>query len=129
VRIDSMHRIKRVLVVDDNESNRELLLRFLRREGYQVLLADDGLRAVAMARAEAPDLILMDLDLPVVDGWEATRCVKADPATSGIPVLALSAHTSESDVSRAAAAGCVGYETKPISYNRLMQRVNQLLET
>jgi two-component system cell cycle response regulator DivK len=120
--------MKSVLVVEDDEMNRALVAKYLKREGYKVLFAQDGLRGVELAQAETPDLILMDLELPELNGWEATRRIKADPATSHIPVLVLTAHALQTDVIDAANAGCDGYEAKPVSYSRLMEKVNRFLE-
>jgi CheY-like chemotaxis protein len=113
----------KVLVVEDDLSNREILTRFLRREGFEVILAGDGksgLRAVSESR---PDIVLMDLSLPELDGWEATRRLKSDPETASIPVIALTAHASTADVSQALNAGCDHYETKPVAYARLMKKI------
>ena len=120
-------RVKKVLVVEDNEINQVLVTRYLRREGYLVVHAGDGLQGVAMAHSEQPDLILMDLSLPELDGWEATRRIKADPKTSRIPIIALTAHAFQNDVSNALEAGCDGYETKPVAYERLMTKINDLM--
>lgn len=119
--------MKTVLVVEDHEANRRLVTRFLTREGYNVLVAEDGLQGVALALSDQPDMILMDLDLPELDGWEATRRIKANPETKHIPVVALTSHAFPDDVAKARKAGCDGYETKPIVYSRLMQRVEQIL--
>jgi two-component system cell cycle response regulator DivK len=118
-----------LLLVEDNEMNRDMLSRRLIRKGYTVLLAVDGAEGVAMASREHPDLILMDMSLPVMDGWEATRRVKAHPATSTIPVIALTAHAMSSDREQALAAGCDDYDTKPIDLKRLLGKITALLES
>jgi CheY-like chemotaxis protein len=120
----SMHTI---LLVEDNEMNRDMLSRRLERRGYRVVLAVDGQAGVEMAGSEAPDLVLMDMSLPVLDGWEATRRLKADPATRGIPVIALTAHAMSSDRDRALEAGCDEYDTKPIELARLLGKIEALL--
>jgi two-component system, cell cycle response regulator DivK len=119
----------RVLLVEDNEESRDGLARHLRRKGYEVLLAVDGRQGVDAARAEAPDLILMDMSLPVLDGWEATRQLKAAPQTRGIPVIALTAHAMAGDRERALEAGCDDYDTKPIEFPRLLAKIKSLSET
>jgi len=117
----------RILIVEDNEMNRNMLSRRLERNGYEVLLAVDGENGVEMARANAPDLILMDMSLPVLDGWEATRLLKADPVMQCIPVIALTAHAMSSDRDKALAAGCDEYDTKPIDLPRLLGKIEALL--
>jgi len=117
----------RILVVEDDEANRELVTRVLRREGYEVIPANDGLIGVARALAEVPDLILMDLSLPELDGWEATRQIRANPVTATIPIIALTAHAFAEEVQEALEAGCNRYETKPLVYRRLMKKVRDLL--
>jgi CheY-like chemotaxis protein len=117
----------KLLVVEDNEDSREGLSRHLRRKGYEVLTAADGQQAVGTAWADAPDLILMDMSLPVLDGWEATRRLKADPATRAIPVIALTAHAMAGDREKALEAGCDEYETKPVEFARLLDKVRALL--
>jgi len=102
----------KILLVEDNEMNRDMLSRRLERRGYAVVMAVDGAEGVEMARSEAPDLILMDMSLPVLDGWEATRQLKGDPAVSGIPVIALTAHAMAGDRDRAVEAGCDDYEDR-----------------
>ena len=104
----------KILLVEDNQMNRDMLSRRLTRKGYEVVIAVDGEQGMAMARAEAPDLILMDMSLPVVDGWEATRQLKSAPETQSIPVIALTAHAMAGDREKAVAAGCNDYDTKPI---------------
>jgi two-component system cell cycle response regulator DivK len=117
----------KVLIVEDNEMNRDMLSRRLERRGYEIALAVDGAAGVAAARTGLPDLILMDLSLPVLDGWQATQQLKADPATSAIPIIALSAHAMTADRDRALAAGCDDYDTKPIDLPRLLQKIETLL--
>jgi CheY-like chemotaxis protein len=117
----------KILLVEDNEMNRDMLSRRLLRRGFDVTLAVDGEEGVAMARAERPDLILMDMSLPVLDGWEATRRLKADPATRAIPVIALTAHAMADDRAKALEAGCDGYDTKPIEITRLLEKIEALV--
>jgi CheY-like chemotaxis protein len=116
-----------ILLVEDNEMNRDMLSRRLERKGFQILIAVDGSQGVSMARSDRPDLILMDMSLPVLDGWEATRQLKADPETRSIPVIALTAHAMASDRDQALAAGCDDYDTKPIELPRLLDKINALL--
>ena len=118
----------KILLVEDNEMNRDMLSRRLIRKGYEVIMALDGRQAVEMAVAENPDLILMDMSLPVIDGWEATRQVKAAPATRAIPVIALTAHAMAGDREKAIQAGCDDYDTKPIDLPRLLGKITSLLE-
>jgi CheY-like chemotaxis protein len=118
----------KVLLVEDNEMNRDMLSRRLVRKGYEVVMALDGRQAVEMAAAENPDVILMDMSLPVIDGWEATRQVKAAPATRAIPVIALTAHAMAGDREKALAAGCDDYDTKPIDLPRLLDKITSVLE-
>lgn len=117
----------KVLLVEDNEMNRDMLSRRLTRQGYEVVIAQDGAQALTMATEQRPDIVLMDMSLPVVDGWEATRRLKADPATKSIPVIALTAHAMSEDREKALAAGCDDYDTKPIDLPRLLQKITQLL--
>ena len=117
----------RILLVEDEEMNRDSLARLLRRRGYEVLIAVDGEQGIALARAEAPDLILMDMSLPVLDGWEATRRLKAAPETRAIPVVALTAHAMATHRDQALAAGCDDYDTKPIDLARLLPKIEALL--
>lgn len=119
----------RILLVEDNENNRDMLLRRLERKGYQVSAAVDGREGLEKAKAENPDLILMDMSLPVLDGWEATRQLKADGATRGIPVIALTAHAMASDEQKAREAGCDDFDTKPIELPRLLEKMERLLGT
>lgn len=117
----------KILLVEDNEMNRDMLSRRLERKGYQVVVAVDGEEGMAKARAEAPDLILMDMSLPVVDGWEATRQLKAAPETRAIPIIALTAHAMEGDREQALAAGADDYDTKPIELPRLLEKIQAAL--
>ena len=117
----------KILYVEDNEDNVYMLTRRLRQHGYDVVVAGDGERGVAMAAAEAPDLILMDLGLPVLDGWEATRRLKGAPETKAIPVIALSAHAMDGDREKAVAAGCDDYDTKPVNLPRLLEKIRAAL--
>jgi CheY-like chemotaxis protein len=117
----------KILLVEDNEMNRDMLSRRLERKGYDVAIAVDGGQGVSMARAEAPDLILMDMSLPVLDGWEATRQLKATPDTAGIPIIALTAHAMSGDREKALQAGCDDYDTKPIEFPRLLEKMQTLL--
>ncbi len=117
----------KILLVEDNEMNRDMLSRRLVRQGHEVLIAVDGAEGVAMAGAERPQIVLMDMSLPVLDGWEATRRLKADSATAGIPVIALTAHALASDREQALAAGCDDYDTKPIDLPRLIEKIERLL--
>jgi CheY-like chemotaxis protein len=116
-----------ILIVEDNEMNRDMLSRRLERKGYQVLMAVDGEMGIELARSGAPDLILMDMSLPVVDGWEATRRLKADEALRHIPVIALTAHAMANDRDKALEAGCDDYDTKPIELPRLLAKMETLL--
>ncbi len=117
----------KILLVEDNEINRDMLSRRMERRGYQVLIAVDGGQGVAMARSEAPDLILMDMSLPVLDGWEVARQLKAAPETRGIPIIALTAHAMVGDREKALDAGCDDYDTKPIEFPRLVEKIEALL--
>jgi len=117
----------KILLVEDNEMNRDMLSRRLERKGYQVVLAVDGQSGVELAQAEAPDLILMDMSLPVLDGWEASRKLKADPRTRRVPIIALTAHVMAGDRERAIAAGCDDYDTKPVELPRLLEKIEALL--
>jgi CheY-like chemotaxis protein len=119
----------RILLVEDNEMNRDMLSRRLERRGYEVLLAVDGASGVEMAQSQAPDLILMDMSLPVLDGWEATRRLKAHPATRHIPIISLTAHAMSSDHDKALEAGCDDYDTKPVELPRLLAKIEALLGT
>ena len=117
----------KILLVEDNEMNRDMLSRRLIRKGYEIVMAEDGEQGVDMASSEGPDLILMDMSLPVIDGWEATRKIKASPKTSVIPIIALTAHAMASDREKALAAGCDDYDTKPIELDRLLEKIERLL--
>ena len=117
----------KILLVEDNEMNRDMLSRRLVRRGYEVVIAVDGEQGVAMARSEAPALILMDMSLPGLDGWEATRQLKAAPETRGIPVIALTAHAMSGDREKALAAGCDDFDTKPVDLARLLEKIEALL--
>jgi CheY-like chemotaxis protein len=117
----------KILLVEDNEMNRDMLSRRLERKGFEVVMAVDGGQAVTMAESERPDLILMDMSLPVMDGWEATRRVKAAETTGHIPVIALTAHAMAGDREKALGAGCDDYDTKPIEMPRLLEKIDALL--
>jgi CheY-like chemotaxis protein len=117
----------RLLLVEDNEMNRDMLSRRLQKKGYEVLLALDGPQGVEMAQTHVPDLILMDMSLPVIDGWEATRRLKADDKTRGIPIIALTAHAMSGDRDKALQAGCDDYDTKPIELPRLLAKIETLM--
>ena len=119
----------KILLVEDNEMNRDMLSRRLARKGFQVVLAMDGQNGVAMARTEAPDLILMDMSLPVLDGWEASRKIKADLQTRHVPIIALTAHAMAGDRERAIEAGCDEYDTKPIDFPGLLGKIAALLQS
>jgi CheY-like chemotaxis protein len=118
----------KLLLVEDNEMNRDMLSRRLERKGYQVVIAVDGEQALSMARSENPALILMDMSLPVLDGWEATRQLKAQSDTKSIPVIALTAHAMASDEQRAREAGCDDYDTKPVDFARLLGKIEAQLK-
>ena len=117
----------RILIVEDNEMNLDMLSRRLSRQGFEIAAATDGAQAVALAASAAPDLILMDMSLPVMDGWAATRALKADAATRAIPVIALTAHAMSGDRERAIAAGCNDFDTKPVDLARLMDKIARAL--
>jgi CheY-like chemotaxis protein len=117
----------RILIIEDTENNRVLLTRRLKPRGHEIALAEDAERGIALAAAELPELILMDVGLPGMDGWSATRQLKSDPATRRIPVIALTAHAMDGDRVKAAEAGCDDYETKPIDFNRLFAKIDRLL--
>lgn len=118
----------KILLVEDNEMNRDMLSRRLERKGFEVIIAVDGLEGVNMARTESPHLILMDMSLPVMDGWEAVRKLKGDPETQTIPVLGLSAHAMTPDRDKAINAGCDDYDTKPVDIKRLLGKIQVLLD-
>jgi len=120
-------QMTKVLVVEDNEMNRDMLSRRLTRRGFQVIFAVDGQQGVDLARSERPDIILMDMSLPVMDGWEATRRVKSDDATRSVPVIGLTAHAMAGDREKAIEAGCDDYDTKPVELERLIGKMERLL--
>ncbi|GBF73013.1 response regulator [Paenibacillus sp. 598K] len=124
-----MARMKVILLVEDNELNSNMLSRRLRRREYEVVLAEDGQQGVELAASRRPDLILMDLSLPVLDGLEATRRIKSDPELAHIPIIALTAHAMKSDQTRALEAGCDDFDTKPIDLDRLLGKIEQALGT
>jgi CheY-like chemotaxis protein len=117
----------KILLVEDNEFNRDMLSRRLQRRGFRVAVAEDGERGIEAAHSEKPDLILMDMDLPVLDGWEATRRLKADDSLKSIPIIALTAHALQSDCDRAYQAGCDDFATKPIEFVELMSKIDRAL--
>jgi len=119
--------VAKILLVEDNEMNRDMLSRRLMRRGFEVVVAVDGQEGVTLAAREAPDLILMDMSLPVTDGWEATRLIRADGRTRRIPVIALTAHAMAGDRDRALEAGCDDYDTKPVDLQRLLEKIARLL--
>ena len=119
--------MSKILLVEDNEMNRDMLSRRLERKGFEIVIAVDGQAGIDMASSSNPDIILMDLSLPVIDGWEATRQIKADPATQSIPVIALTAHAMAGDEQKALEAGCDDYDTKPIDLKRLLDKIENLL--
>jgi len=120
--------LSKILLVEDNEMNRDMLSRRLVRNGYEVLIAIDGREGLAKASAESPDLILMDMSLPGIDGWEATRQLKAEPGTREIPVIALTAHAMSGDRQKALSAGCDDFDTKPVELPRLLTKIQALLQ-
>jgi CheY-like chemotaxis protein len=117
----------KILLVEDNEMSRDMLSRRLARRGYEVVLAADGEEGITVARSERPDLILMDMNLPVLDGWEATRRIKAMPETAYVPVIALTSHAMMGDREKSLEAGCDEYETKPVDFERLLGKMEDLL--
>jgi len=117
----------KILLVEDNEMNRDMLSRRLERKGYEVVIAVNGQEGVELVSSTRPDLILMDLSLPIIDGWEATRRIKADPATASIPVIALTAHAMAEDRAKATAAGCDDFDIKPVDLPRLLEKIDTLL--
>ena len=119
----------KVLLVEDNEMNRDMLSRRLIRRGFQVVFAMDGQQGIDLARSEQPEIILMDMSLPVIDGWEATRRLKADDATRSVPVIGLTAHAMSGDREKAIEAGCDDYDTKPVELDRLIGKIERLLGT
>lgn len=118
----------KILLVEDNEMNRDMLSRRLRRKGYEIILAADGATGIELAKTVHPDAILMDMGLPVMDGWQATQILKADPQTRSIPIIALTAHAIAGDREKCLAAGCDEYETKPIEWTRLLEKIELLLQ-
>ena len=121
--------MKKLLLVEDNEMNRDMLSRHLERRGYHVVIAVDGEQGIAAAKEHRPDLILMDMSLPVLDGWESPRRLKQEPDTHAIPVLALTAHAMAGERDKALAAGCNDYDTKPVDFVRLLGKIESLLPT
>jgi CheY-like chemotaxis protein len=119
--------MSKILLVEDNEMNSDMLSRRLQRKGHEVLIAMDGAQGVKLAQSENPDLILMDMSLPVLDGWEATQQLKASPETSGIPIIALTAHAMAGDREKCIEVGCDDYETKPVDFSRLLGKIQVLL--
>jgi CheY-like chemotaxis protein len=119
--------MSKILLVEDNEMNSDMLSRRLQRKGHEVLVAMDGAQGVKLAQSENPDLILMDMSLPVLDGWEATQQLKAAPETSGIPIIALTAHAMAGDREKCIEVGCDDYETKPVDFSRLLGKIQVLL--
>jgi CheY-like chemotaxis protein len=119
--------MSRILLVEDNEMNRDMLSRRLQRRGFEILMATDGEEGIQVANAEHPDLILMDMSLPLMDGWETTRLLKSSSSTSSIPVVALTAHAISGDREKALAAGCDEYDTKPVDLQRLLEKIQLLL--
>jgi two-component system cell cycle response regulator DivK len=117
----------KILLVEDNEMNRDMLSRRLQRKGFVVVIAEDGRSGVAMAASESPDLILLDMSLPIVDGWEAARQMKASAKTRSIPIVALTAHAMAGDREKALAAGCDEYDTKPVEFPRLLGKIEAIL--
>lgn len=126
---DGDGQVAKILLVEDNEMNRDMLSRRLKRNGYDVVIAVDGRQGVEMAASETPDLILMDMSLPVIDGWEATRQVKQNQATRKIPIIALTAHAMAGDREKAIEAGCEDYDTKPVEITRLLGKITALLDS
>ena len=118
----------KLLLVEDNEMNWDMLSRRLSRKGYEVIRAVDGIEAIEISKSDLPDLILMDMGLPRLDGWEATKMIKADPGTQAIPIIALTSHAMVGDRERALASGCNDYDVKPIEFNRLLDKIQTLLE-
>ncbi|MCE5180677.1 MAG: response regulator [Betaproteobacteria bacterium] len=118
----------KILLVEDNEMNRDMLSRRLERRGFQMAFAEDGEQGITLAKQEQPDLILMDMNMPVLDGWEASRRIKNHPPTSAIPIIALTAHAMSGDREKTLAAGCDDYDTKPIEFERLLGKITALLQ-
>ncbi|MCP4716277.1 MAG: response regulator [Deltaproteobacteria bacterium] len=118
----------KILLIEDNEMNRDMLSRRLSRRGYELVIAADGEQGLAIVQSEMPDLILMDMSLPVLDGWEATRRLKSAPETRSIPVIALTAHAMAGDKAKALSAGCDDYDTKPVEFHRLLEKIQRHLD-
>ncbi len=118
----------KILLVEDNEMSRDMLSRRLQRKGHEVLMAADGMQGILMAESHAPDLILLDMSLPVIDGWEAARRLKASEATKDVPVIALTAHAMSGDREKALAAGCDDYDTKPVDFAQLLVKIQAMLD-
>ena len=119
--------MSKILIVEDNEMNRDMLSRRLERKGYEVVMAEDGQKGVDMSKSESPNLILMDLSLPVMDGWEATSTIKADNDTKDIPIIVLTAHAMQGDREKALEAGADEYDTKPIDFKRLLGKIKDFI--
>jgi CheY-like chemotaxis protein len=126
-RANGANWMSKVLLIEDNEMNRDMLSRRLIRRGFEVIFAVDGQQGIDLARSQRPDIILMDMSLPVIDGWEATRRVKSDAATRGVPVIGLTAHAMSGDREKAIEAGCDDYDTKPVEFDRLIGKIERLL--
>ncbi|AFZ19863.1 response regulator [Allocoleopsis franciscana] len=120
--------MSKILLVEDNEMNRDMLSRRLQRKGHEVLIALDGIQGIELAQSQQPDLILMDMSLPVMDGWQATQQLKAAPETGGIPIIALTAHAMAGDREKCLEVGCDDYDTKPVEFSRLLAKIQALLE-
>ena len=120
--------MSKILLVEDNEMNRDMLSRRLQRKGHQVITALDGVQGVELAQSQNPDLILMDMSLPILDGWQATQQLKAAPETSNIPIIALTAHAMAGDREKCLQVGCDDYDTKPVEFSRLLGKIQALLE-
>ena len=118
----------KILLVEDNEMNMDMLSRRLSRKGFEIIAATDGEQGVTMAQSERPDLILMDMSLPVIDGWEATRRIKTDPKTQAIPIIALTAHAMAGDREKALEAGCDDYDSKPVDLSRLLHKISVFIK-
>ena len=118
----------KILIVEDNEMNRDMLSRRLQRKGFEVVMAEDGQQGVDMSKSENPDVILMDLGLPVMDGWQATSSIKEDETTKDIPIIVLTAHAMAGDREKALDAGCDDYDTKPVDFERLLGKIDKLIE-
>ncbi len=128
-RLLAIKLMTKILLVEDNEMNQDMLSRRLLRRGYEVVIAGDGAQGVTMSLSESPDIILMDMSLPILDGWEATRHIKFNPVTKHLPIIALTAHAMAGDRENALAAGCDDYDTKPVDFKRLLSKIKALLET